>query len=245
MRPSFVIDALPESAALYRSTHALVVVDVFRATTVIVTALAQGHPVYPVGTLADAFDTAGRLHEPLMAGEQAGVMPNGFDFDNSPVALESVPGHRPVVLLTSAGTLLLTNCRGASAIYVVCLRNFSATARALAGERRVALVGAGTRGSPRDEDQMVCAWIGDLMLAAGFQPEDERTGEEVRRWRGADPGALRQGPSADFLRGSGQEHDLEWVLAHVDDVDAVAVYNGQQVSLLPAAACDSPAAEAR
>jgi phosphosulfolactate phosphohydrolase-like enzyme len=149
--------------------------------------------------------------------------------------LDAAPGHGPVVLLTSAGTLLLTNCRGASDIFVTCLRNFSATARALAGHRRVALIGAGTRGKPRDEDQMVCAWVGDLLMAAGFQPEDERTAAEVERLRGADPEVLRHGPSADFLRDSGQEHDLDWVLAHVDDIDRVAVYNGQQVNLLPAA----------
>lgn len=232
MTPSFVIDALPESAARYRDTHALVAVDVFRATTVIVTALAGGHPVHPVGSLAEARNTADRLRGALLAGEQAGVMPPGFDFDNSPVAAERAPGRSPVVLLTSAGTLLLTNCRGASATYVACLRNFSATALALIGMRRVALIGAGTRGRPRDEDQMVCAWIGDLLQSAGFRAEDACTAEEVARWRGADPRVLRDGPSAAFLRDSGQEHDLEWVLAHVDDVDAVAVYNGQSVSLL-------------
>jgi 2-phosphosulfolactate phosphatase len=235
VRRSFVIDSLPESAVRYRDTHVMVAADVFRATTVIVTALAGGHPVYPVATVADARNAAGRLREPLLAGEQAGLMPPGFDFDNSPATVERVPGHSPVVLLTSAGTLLLTNCRGASAIYVACLRNFTATARALADHRAIALIGAGTRGRPRDEDQMVCAWIGDLLLAEGFWPQDERTLEEVERWRGADPEVLRHGPSADFLRHSGQEHDLDWVLAHVDDIDGIAVYNGQQVSLLAAA----------
>ena len=244
MNRSFVVDALPERAARYRATHALVAVDVFRATTVIVTALAGGHPVYPVGTLAEALNTAGRVRQPLLAGEQAGVKPDGFDYDNSPVALEAAQGHQPVVLLTSAGTLLLTNCRGASAIYVACLRNFSATARELERHRRVALIGAGTRGKQRDEDQMVCAWMGHLLLAAGFRPEDERTIAEVERWQGADPALLRRGPSADFLRGSGQEHDLEWVLAHVDDLDAVAIYNGERVSLLPAAVGHPLAADA-
>src|SRR5690349_8569428 len=112
MTPAFVIDSLPESAVRYRSSHALVAVDVFRATSVIVTALAGGHPVYPVGALHEALNTAGRLRQAILAGEQAGVKPDGFDFDNSPVALESSPGHEPIVLLTSAGTLLLANCRG-------------------------------------------------------------------------------------------------------------------------------------
>lgn len=244
MTGSFVIDALPESAARYRATHALVAVDVFRASTVIVTALAGGHPVYPVGTLSEAMNTTGRLRDPWLAGEQAGVKPATFDFDNSPVAMEAAPGHNPLVLLTSAGTLLLANCRGASAIYVSCLRNWSATAHELRRHRRVALIGAGTRGQPRDEDQLVCAWIGANLLEAGFEPEDERTLAEVESWRCADLDRLRHGPSADFLRGSGQEHDVEWVLNHVDDLDGVALYNGQQVSLVEAGAGLGLAAEA-
>src|SRR5438105_10268319 len=117
MAHSFVIDSLPESAARYRDTHALAVVDVFRATTCIVTALAGGHAVYPVGNLAEAFMQAARLRNALLAGEQDGTVPKDFDHDNSPAALSKLDGASPVVLLTSAGTLLLTNCRGASAIY--------------------------------------------------------------------------------------------------------------------------------
>ena len=72
---SFVIDSLPESAASYRQSHAIVAVDVFRATTLIVTALACGHPIYPVATMVEALGTAGRLHDPLLAGELAGSRP--------------------------------------------------------------------------------------------------------------------------------------------------------------------------
>jgi len=232
---SFVIDALPEQAARYRETHALVVVDVFRATTVIVTALAGGHAVYPVGTLAEALNTAGRLSASLLAGEQAGIKPDGFDLDNSPAAVSELRGSAPIVLLSSAGTLLLSNCRGASAIYVACLRNMSATAEQLAGHRRVALIGAGTRGQRRPEDQLVCSRIAQLLAGAGFRPENEATRQEMLQWRDTDVDQLRSSPSADYLRGSGQEADIEFVLSHLDDISEVAVYNGQQVSLLPAA----------
>ena len=43
---------------------------------------------------------------------------------------------------------------------------------------------------------------------------------------------MRSSPSADFLRSTGQHLDLEFVLSRVDDVDASAVFNGQQVSLM-------------
>lgn len=230
-----MIDSLPESAVRYRDTHAMVVVDVFRATSCIVTALAAGHQVYPVGSMDEAFLVAEGLRDPILAGEQGGVKPDAFGFDNSPAALERVGGSAPVVLLTSAGTLLLTNCRGAADVYVASLRNLAATAERVAEHGRVALIGAGTRGRPRPEDQLVCAWIGGRLLELGFAPESERTLAEVQEWRGADLEVLRSSPSASYLRSANHHADIDFVLSHVDDINEVAVYNGQQVSLLSAA----------
>lgn len=230
---SFVIDATPESVARYRSTHAIVAVDVFRATTVIVTALACGHPIYPVSTTEEARAVAERLHDPLLAGEQAGIKPDGFDFNNSPAAIESIPNCRPIVLVTSAGTQLLSEARGATSIYVACLRNMIATAAQLIDAHgRVALIGAGTHGLPRPEDQYACARIAEMLLTQGYVAEDARTESELAQWRGVDVQAMRTSPSAAFLRETGQERDLEFVLSRVDDIDASAIFNGQQVSLM-------------
>jgi 2-phosphosulfolactate phosphatase len=232
---SFVIDALPERAIKYRDTHSMVVVDVFRATTVIVTALACGHRVYPVATVDEAMTFARQLKNPILAGEQAGIKPPGFELNNSPAAVALLDSSDPIVLLSSAGTQLLAQAKGASAIYVACLRNYTATANHLASAgRRVALIGAGTRGEPRPEDQMVCAWIGQRLLKHGFQPENETTLLEMAVWDGVAPEAILASPSVDYLRETHQTDDLDFVLGHVDDVDAIALYNGQQVSLLPA-----------
>jgi 2-phosphosulfolactate phosphatase len=241
MKRSFVIDALPEQAARYRDTHAIAVVDVFRATTVIVTALSCGHRIYPVASVAEAMNVAGHLRNPIFAGEQAGIKPDGFDLNNSPTAVAALGGSDPIVLLSSAGTQLLANARGASDIYVACLRNFSSTAAHLArAAGRVALIGAGTRGQARSEDQMVCAWIGRILLEQGFEVENDSTMGEVDAWRDADPKVITSSPSADYLRESYQTHDIDFVLDHIDDVDAIALYNGQQVTLLPSAEQERP-----
>ncbi len=235
MDRTFVIDALPERANRYRDTHAIVVVDVFRATTVIVTALSHGHRIYPVASVDEAAMVARQLKNPILAGEQGGVKPDGFDLNNSPAAVSLLDGSNPIVLLSSAGTQLLAHARGASAIYVACLRNFTATANQIAfADRRVALIGAGTRGEARPEDQMVCAWIGLRLLAHGFRAENEATLEEVAAWDGAGVEMITSSPSAEYLRDSNQTQDIDFVLRHVDDVDAIALYNGQQVSLLSA-----------
>ena len=44
------------------------------------------------------------------------------------------------------------------------------------------------------------------------------------------------------MRGVGQHDDIDFVLCHVDDIPEVAVYNGQQVSLLTAAGFEEAAA---
>lgn len=242
---SFAIDALPDRAARYRGDHALVVIDVFRATTVILTALARGHDVHPAGSVAEALSVAARLAAPLLMGEQRGVVPAGFQLDNSPASVEELEGRRPIVLLTSSGTVLLRSSAGASAVYVACLRNLQATAEHLAAnEQKVALLGAGTQGLPRPEDQFACAWIGGYLQDHGFAPENERTLQDLRRYRGADFGQVIAGSaSTDWLRAMHKGDDVEFVLGHVDDLHCVAVFDGERVRLLSHAASHAQAAE--
>jgi 2-phosphosulfolactate phosphatase len=226
-----VIDALPEHAARYRDTHAIVAIDAFRATTTIVTALADGRRAFPVATVAEAAEVAKGLPDPLLAGELAGERPANFEINNSPYRLSTRSDRRPLILLSSAGTQLLGNARGSIAIYVACFRNLSATADYVASRhQRVAVIGAGTRGEPRAEDQMACAWIALRLTQQGFQPEDAMTGQEIDRWAGADISLINDGPSADYLRSSGQEDDIAFVLSHVDDLDLVVAMNGQEAT---------------
>lgn len=232
MTSTVVLDALPEQAARYRHTHAIVAVDVFRATTTIVTALAAGRRVYPVASLEEAQRIAKTLHNPLLAGEQTGTRPNGFELNNSPAAIASRNDTRPLVLLSSAGTRLLANAHGAVATYVACFRNLSATAAHVRSRcERVAIIGAGTRGEPRIEDQMAASWMAERLLAAGFEPENDETAAEIAHWRRADIHLIGESPSALYLRTSGQEEDIAFVLARVDDLDAVAVVRGLEVTL--------------
>ena len=77
--------------------------------------------------------------------------------------------------------------------------------------------------------------MGDRLLASGFEPEDERSLREVESWRGADLAVLTLSPSAEYLTSTGRDADIDFVLAHVDDIARVAHYNGQQVSLMGAA----------
>ncbi|MFY9615319.1 MAG: 2-phosphosulfolactate phosphatase [Candidatus Dormiibacterota bacterium] len=234
---SFAIDALPKSVDGFIDSHAIVAIDVLRANTVIVTGLVGGREVYPVDTVARAVAVGARLDNPLLAGEQGGVMPRECEIDNSPATLAGLDDRRPLVLVTSAGTKLLARAQAAAKVYVACLRNLTATASKLvASEDRVALIGAGTRGEARVEDQLVCARIGMLLLEAGFEPETERTWDELIRWAHAPIELIESGRSAEYLRTSGHAGDVDFVLAHVDDVPRTATFSDGQAALMEATA---------
>lgn len=233
MTATFIIDALPESARAHRTTHAIVAVDAFRATTTIVTALAAGRRVYPVSSVEEAHLIANGLATPLLAGELGGQRPDQFEFNNSPAALAEAGDRRPLILLSSAGTLLLAIAAGGISTYVACFRNLTATAQYIAARHdRVAIIGAGTRGQRRMEDQMACAWIGARLMAADMSPEDSSTASEVAYWRDVPISAIEASPSADYLRDSGQHDDIEFVLSHVDDLDLVVAFDGVEAKVV-------------
>jgi 2-phosphosulfolactate phosphatase len=233
MTTRVVIDCFPESAERYREAYAIVAVDVIRATTTSTTAVHMGRRVFPARTTDEAFTLAARLSEPLLVGELGGNMPFGFHETNSPAAIaQRTDTHRPMILVSSSGTELILNAGGGQAVYLACLRNYSAVARLVARcHSRVAVIGAGTRGRFRREDQMGCARVAGALIDAGYAPETGETVECVSRWRDADPEAIRGGQSADYLRRSGQQADLEFVLRHIDDLETVpALVHGELVA---------------
>jgi len=234
VRGTVVIDALPERAGRYVADHAVVAIDVIRATTTAVTVATLGRRCFPVASIADALRLRAWLGDALLGGELNGDMPDGFDVGNSPAALAARDDvDRPLILLSSSGTRLIHAVREADAVYVACLRNAAAVARYLVGRhRRIAVIGAGSRGEFRREDQVCCAWIAAALVEAGYEPADGRTARLVAR-RGAAPAAACDGGrSADYLRRTGQVDDLDFVLTHENDVDEVfALADGEVVAV--------------
>ena len=231
MTNSVVIDCFPDSAGKYIENHAIVVIDVIRATTTAVTGVNLGRRIFPVRTTDEAFVLAKKLDNPLLAGELGGNVPYGFDLTNSPVQIEGlsmIPSGkftdptRPIILLSSSGTQLMKNADGGKAVYIACFRNISALTNHLVGRhQRIAIIGAGTRGEFRREDQMCCAWIAEKLIKRGYQPETLNTEEVVSRWAGAGVDDVRGGRSEGYLKRSGQIHDLEFILSRFDDLDVV------------------------
>jgi 2-phosphosulfolactate phosphatase len=204
--------------------HAVVAIDVLRATTTAVTAVALGRRCFPVSSLDAAVERARLTEGALLVGELGGNMPYGFDLTNSPAALAAREDvERPVILLSSSGTPLLCDAPSfAGEVYVACLRNEAAVAKAVAARRAsVVLLGAATRGEFREEDQLCCAWIAARLFDDGYDADDEQTEKLVERWRGRPVEAITSSNSVRYLRDTGQLRDLDFVLEHVDDLSKV------------------------
>lgn len=198
-------------------------IDVIRATTTAVTAVNAGRRCYPVGSLEAAVPMAGRLDNPLLVGELGGNMPYGFHLQNSPAEMDRrVDLDRPMILLSSSGTPLLTDATGRARTYAACLRNARAQAEMLiASTQHVVIVAGEHRGEFREEDRLCAARIAAPLLEAGFEPRNALVEEIVKRWADAPDDALLDSNSIRFLTDTAQMHDVEFILGHIDDLDSV------------------------
>jgi len=214
-----------------------VAIDVIRATTTAVTAVGLGRRCFPVPSIEHALPIAAGLDKPLLVGELGGNMPYGFDMTNSPAELAARGDvERPIILLSSSGTQMIHNAAECDAVYVACLRNLSATVEHVAERhRRVAVIGAGTRGEFREEDQYCCAKVAARLIERGFVPEDQQTRDVTRRWQEEPVESWLPSRSVEYLRKSGQDRDLDFILAHLDDVPASFMLKHGEVVLMPVA----------
>ena len=131
--------------------HACVIVDVLRATSVIITAIEHGcKSVIPVAEVEDAAIMARQLggERVLLCGERGGVMIPGCNLANSPLEYtEEVIAGRSLVMSTTNGTRAILRAGGSEAVFMGGFLNARAVAEAaLSVSDSIAIVCAGTDG---------------------------------------------------------------------------------------------------
>jgi 2-phosphosulfolactate phosphatase len=215
----------------------VVAIDVIRATTPAITAVAAGHRLYPAGSMEAAVRIAADLSRPILAGELGGLQPYGFDMQNSPCEMQDLEdSSQPIILLSTSGTRLMAEAADRGVCHAACLRNASAQGRHLAEARADAVIlGADSRGEFRDEDRLCAARIARVLVEAGHSVADRFTSEVLERWGDAPDDAFLGGRSAKYLRDTAQEHDLEFVLEHIDDLSSVYSVQEREVRELATA----------
>lgn len=158
----------------------VVVIDVLRASTTIVEALANGaRDVIPCLEVEDARRIAAELppDDVRLGGERGGLPIAGFDLGNSPADyMAEAVGGRTVVFTTTNGTRAMMQCRQAARVLIGAFVNRTAIVQTIAVSESVQLLCAGTRGEITREDVLLA---GSLVLelldqpTADYDPNDQ------------------------------------------------------------------------
>jgi len=124
------------------------VIDVLRASTVIVSWFAAGgDELYPTNSVEAARLLAERLkkegRKPVLMGEQNAIAPQGFDLGNSPLEItaELIQKNKCAVMATTNGTVAMLKAASTGVpVLVACARNaFAAIDAALTRGRRIGI----------------------------------------------------------------------------------------------------------
>jgi 2-phosphosulfolactate phosphatase len=218
-----------------------IALDILRATSTIVTAMACGcRQVEPVETVQEALSAAQKRPDVILGGERESILIPGFHLGNSPLEYtrEKVTG-KVVVLTTTNGTRAIRRAAaGSLEVLIGSLLNAGAVARAaLDTGRDIIFICAGTRGQFSLEDTVAAGIImkelynlsdgntvfpgSDLAVAA------RRLGEFYAH----NPlQAMHDSLHGQKLAGMGLAADMEWC-SRLNYYDMVPVYQSRNITI--------------
>ncbi|MBY0587498.1 2-phosphosulfolactate phosphatase [bacterium] len=150
----------------------VVVIDILRATTTMLYALAEGASVIiPVAEVDEASDLASRLPDTtvLLAGERKGSPIAGFDLGNSPKEFTaSIVADKAIVFTTTNGTRAILHAGLARRVLLGAFVNFSAVCHELLADGGdVSLLCAGTDGAVALEDTLFAGAVVEFLQNRG------------------------------------------------------------------------------
>jgi len=141
----------------------VVVIDVLRATSVMVTALNNGcDKIIPVKEIEEAVHIASKdRNNYLLGGERGGVRIENFDFSNSPLDYtQDIVKGKSLIMTTTNGTRAIKNSEEAEKIFIGALINGRVVAEKLAKlNKDVTFVNAGTDGEFSMDDFITSGYI--------------------------------------------------------------------------------------
>jgi len=148
-----------------------VVIDVLRAATTLVHALAAGAIVVsPCQEVEEARTVAANFgpQRAILGGERNGQRIAGFDLGNSPSEYtpERLAG-RSLVFTTTNGTRAMDRCRLARRVLIGAFVNATAVYGQLAGEKQVHLVCSGSRGQVSRDDLLMAGLLVERLQRQG------------------------------------------------------------------------------
>ena len=222
-----------EPAVESLSNSVVVVIDVLRATSVMVMAISQGaQELLPVRTVEEAFELA-RGFPPgttLLGGERGGKQIEGFDLGNSPREYqgEKIRGKR-LIMTTTNGTKAFHSVASAREVIAGSFFNAGAiAARCLRLGYDLFIFPSGNYGKFSLEDTVCGGMIIDLLLKKGGGPihlSDAALCAHIlyQKFGNSLSEALHLSSHGKYLISIGLEEDLPYC-ARADITDLVPVF---------------------
>jgi len=213
--------------------NVVVVVDVLRATSTIVTAINNGcNRIYPVIDVEEAMSVYSQIHKDeniLLGGENGCLKIPGFNLSNSPLdySRENVEG-KDIIITTTNGTRAINWAAGpAHAVVIGSLINASAAMKkALSYKKDITLLCAGTGGRYSLDDIIACG----CMLSSIEDVERYNLCDlsyscinEYQLCKNNIEGALKKSYHYKKLKRLGFKEDLEYC-CQVDTIDAAPTF---------------------
>jgi len=204
------IDLLPQRD-LGRSVA--VAFDVLRATSTMITALANGAAgIWPVRTIEEAWSLKEQRPDALMGGERHGERIEGFDLGNSPLEYGGNVRGREIISTTTNGTIALRAVEHAAVVLAGSLLNVGAVAAHLAAEApgEIVLVCAGTFRETALEDVLAAGMLISLMPEQPLSDAAQIALALYRREQEDLAAALRRAANGRALLAKGREAEVQW-----------------------------------
>lgn len=224
---------------LYFTSKTTVVIDVLRATSVIVQALNNGaKEIIPVGSIDFAMKISVNAHggQTLLCGERNTKMIDGFDLGNSPQDYTKGLVHRKsIILFTTNGSKSIVKAKYSEKLLVASFNNLSAIAERLIDlDSNVEIIASGSNGMFCIEDT-ICA--GALIQTMKSIKEDieitdagwaslvlnDQFGSDIAKM-------LRESEHGKILIENGFEEDLAFC-SERDNMPIIPFYKGGEIKL--------------
>lgn len=230
----------PQNAdELYFTGKTTVVIDILRATSVIVTALSNGaKEVVPVSTIEFAMKISGNAFggKTLLGGERNTKKIDGFSLGNSPAeyTAENVEG-KTIVLFTTNGTKAIVRAKFSEDLIICSYNNLSAVANHIAAlDRDIEILCSATNGRFCIEDtacagrllKEIHALKGDVQITDAGRASvviDDKFGKNIHKM-------LTESDHGKILIENGFADDLK-LCAEMNNTDIIPHYVSGSVKL--------------
>ncbi|MCC2644290.1 MAG: 2-phosphosulfolactate phosphatase [Burkholderiales bacterium] len=137
-----------------------IVIDVFRATSVIVTALAHSaKEIIPTSTIDEALEIFNGLETKncLLGGERDMFQIDGFHMDNSPLSYMKNIEEKTIIFTTSNGTPAIHFCKQATKIFLASFLNAIYVVTALLKQKNDVIIVCAGMGEKYSLEDACCA----------------------------------------------------------------------------------------